>query len=527
MIAGTGILLRHFLRRGWLAIGAWSVALTLLYYSQAVGVDGLYETQAEFDAAAAAMEHNAAFIAMAGPARALNTIGGQVTWQSTAFGAILIGLMVMFMLGRHTRVEEETGREELLRAAPIGPFATLTAGVLVCLIASAVAGVLTALSLISYPLAAADSWGLGIGLMLCGWFFTAVAALAAQLTSSPRGMYGVTGIVIGVSYVLRALGDVGDSALSWLSPIGWYQGMHAFSGLRWWPALLLAGGFVVCLAAAYAVCTRRDYGGGVFAARPGPASASPALTTWPGLAWRLQRPAVIGWALGMLFGGFAYGSMGSDVGDLLGEGAAADVFAAADGSLLDGFYASAVLILAMCCCGFAISSALRPRNEEDGRRIESLLATGQRRSVWLLGHVAITVAGTVLLLVLASIGLGLGYAWSTDQLGDAGVVFGYVPAALPYAVPVLLLSAVARLLHGVAPRLASLAWLGLVIALVAMIFGPLLNLPDWFVDLSPFSHLALMPAEDFRWRPVAVLGGIALALSVLGQLAFSRRDVRT
>ena len=44
---------------------------------------GLYATQAEFDRAAASMGDNAAFIAMAGPARALNTIGGQVTWQAT------------------------------------------------------------------------------------------------------------------------------------------------------------------------------------------------------------------------------------------------------------------------------------------------------------------------------------------------------------------------------------------------------------------------------------------------------------
>ena len=48
-----------------------------------VSVDGLYTTQAEFDKAAASMEDNAAFIAMAGPARALNTTGGQVAWQST------------------------------------------------------------------------------------------------------------------------------------------------------------------------------------------------------------------------------------------------------------------------------------------------------------------------------------------------------------------------------------------------------------------------------------------------------------
>ena len=78
------MLLRHFLRRDRWMLLAWSVGITLLYWSQAVSVKGLYATQAEFDRAAVAMEANTAFVAMTGPARALNTIGGQVTWQATA-----------------------------------------------------------------------------------------------------------------------------------------------------------------------------------------------------------------------------------------------------------------------------------------------------------------------------------------------------------------------------------------------------------------------------------------------------------
>ena len=45
--------------------------------------------------------------------------------------------------------------------------------------------------------------------------------------------------MIALAYVLRAIGDVGTPVLTWLSPIGWYQGMYAFSGLRWWPLMLL------------------------------------------------------------------------------------------------------------------------------------------------------------------------------------------------------------------------------------------------------------------------------------------------
>ena len=91
---------------------------------------GLYPTQAEFDKAAASMADNAAFIAMAGPARALNTLGGQVAWQASAFGAIVAGLMSMFLVGRHTRAEEESGRDELVRAGAVGRHAPLAAAAL-------------------------------------------------------------------------------------------------------------------------------------------------------------------------------------------------------------------------------------------------------------------------------------------------------------------------------------------------------------------------------------------------------------
>ena len=197
------------------------------------------------------MEGNAALLAMAGPARALNTIGGQVMWQSAAFGCVLVGLMSMFLVGRHTRAEEESGREELVRAAPVGRFATVTAAVATVLLAEVLVGALVAVSLISYDLAVPDSIATGLGLTLCGWFFTGTALIAAQLTSSTRSMYGVAGAVIAAAYALRAVGDVGNPVFSWLSPIGWYQSMHPYSGVRWWPALLLV------------VAAARGAGGGV------------------------------------------------------------------------------------------------------------------------------------------------------------------------------------------------------------------------------------------------------------------------
>jgi ABC-2 type transport system permease protein len=527
-MTGFVVFLRTFLRRDRWQLLAWSLGLTLLYYSQAVSVDGLYTSQAEFDRAAAAMEGNAAFIAMTGPARALNTIGGQVMWQSAAFGCVLVGLMSMFLVGRHTRAEEESGREELVRASAVGRFASVSAAAVTVALANLLAGGLVAASLVAYPLPAADSVAAGLGLTLCGWFFTGTALVAAQLTSSTRSMYGIAGAVIGAAYALRAIGDVGSPIFRWLSPIGWYQSMHPYSGVRWWPALLLIAGAVAAVAAAYPVFVRRDVGSGVLAARPGPARASGSLLAGPrtglGLAWRLQRGSVIGWASGMFLGGLSYGSIGDEAGDLVGDSEfAQDMFAASGADIVDGFYGTAILMLAVIASGFAISSALRPRHEEEATHAEVLLATALPRRGWITGHTLVTVAGTAVVLAAGGLGLGLGYAMVT---GDGGAFGRLSVPVLAYAGPVLVMSGLARVLFGVAPRVASVAWLFLGFVVVVMLFGEVFQMPEWLTDVSPFRHLAMVPAEDFRLVPVVVVLGAAAALTSAAQWSLSRRDIK-
>jgi polyether ionophore transport system permease protein len=522
-MTGTGTFLWTFLRRDKWMLLWWVLGGVGLFMATAYSVDQLYTTQADYDAAAASMEGNAAFIAMAGPARGLDTLGGQTAWQTTAFGAILAGLMSMFVVGRHTRAEEESGRDELLRAAAVGRYAPTTAALLVALLANLVLGLLVSIGLTAYGLEAADSFGLGLGLTAVGWVFTGTALVAMQLTASTRSAYGFAGVVIAVSYVLRAIGDVGNGVLSWCSPIGWYQAMHQFSGLRWWPALLLVAGAAVATYAAYVLFGRRDYGSGVFAARPGPAGAGRGLGSGIGLAWRLQRGAVVGWAGGMFFAGLAYGAIGDDVESLIGDSQTSqDMFVQSGGDLVTGFYGTSILMLAVISAGFAISSALRPRGEEENGHLDVLLATGLSRSRWLLGHVTVTVLGAALVLVLSGAGLGLGYLLVT---GDGVAAWDVTWPVVQYAGPVLVLSGVARVLFGVLPRWTVLAWVPLAFCAVVMLFGDLFQLPQWLQDVSPFEHLPMVPAEDFSWGPVLGVAAVAVLLSVAGQLAFRRRDV--
>lgn len=521
-LVGTSVLLRLHLRRDRWIIAAWSLGAVLLYWSQAVSVDELYATQAEFDRAAESMEGNAAFIAMAGPPRVLNTVGGQVAWQASAFGAVVAGLMSMVLAVRHTRAEEESGREELLRSGVLGRDASLAAAVLVVLAANLVLGAGIAASLVGYGLPVAGSVSLAVAAALAGLLLGAVALVAAQVFDGARAAYGATGVVIGAAYVLRAAGDVLDNGLSWASPIGWGQAMRAYADERWWPVLLSVVVVLLLLGLASALQRRRDVGAGLRATTAGPADGSTGVL---GLAWRLHRGSLVGWSIAMALVGVAYGSLGGDVQDLLGDSDLSEaLLAPGAASVTDAFYATAVVMLALITSAYGITAALRARAEETAGRVEALLSGPLERRTWILGHTAIAALGSVVVLTAAGLGTGVSLAAAT---GDGEQVARILGATLAYVPAVLVLVALTVLAHGVAPRAASLGWVALLGCVVVMLFADLWQLPRAVRNLSPFELLATVPVEPVAVGPAAALLVLALALAGVAVWRFERRDLAT
>lgn len=518
---GLTPLLRANARRDRWIVLAWVVGVAAVFWSQASTVQSAYPTQAALDRLAASVGSNPALTAMAGPARALDTVGGFVAWKAGAFGAVMVGLMSMFLVGRHTRAEEESGRDELVRSGVVDRRAPFAAAAVVAVVANLFVGLAVAGALIGAGLDGAGSVALGVGLAASGLTFTGVSLLAAQLTTGARAMYGLVGAVVGAAWTLRAVGDVGGTWLSWTSPIGWYQGMRPFAGERWWPLLLLVGAGVGLAAAGLVVLGRRDLGAGIIAPRPGPAGSR--LGGWR-LAWRLQRASLAAWAAGVLALAIAYGSIGDGVDGLVdGSGVTSDIFRTGSSDVVAAFFGTGVLLLAMLAGGFAVMSALRAHGEEDAGRTELPLSTGWSRRRFVIAHAVPTVAGTLLLLLVAGLGLGVTLSVATH---DASAALRYVVPALSYTTAVLALASIAWFLSGVAPRLAPLAWAGLLLSVVDELFGEVLRLPAVVRSLSPFHHLALAPAQDVRWWPVVVVGVVAVGLGAAGLAALSRRDMR-
>lgn len=522
-LAGTWALVRFVLRLDRLRLPVWIAGIALTVLSSASSVKALYPTQADLEAAAEPLYDNVAVIALQGPTYAIDTLGGNIVFNIGGFGYVIVALMAMFLVGRHTRADEEAGRTELLRAAVVGRNAPVTAALVVTAGGLAVTGVLITLSMLALGLPAAGSVAYGAAMAAFGVLFAGVTAVAAQVTEHNRPAYGITGALLGLSFVVRAVGDVGDGTLSWLSPMGWAQSVRPYAGERWWPLALLVAGSVALVGVAYALLSRRDLGGGLVAARPGPPAASGWLGRPWGLAVRLQRATLLAWAAGLVLTGIAYGSLGEDVADLIGDSEEmADIIAQAGGSLTDSYFATSLLMLAIIAGGYTVSSALRARNEETSGRAEPLLGTALARTTWAGTHLAVATGGSTL--ILAATGAAMGGTYGLI-VGDADQVPRLTGAALGFAPSLWVLAGVATALFGLVPR-AALAASWAVYAWCALVgfLGQLLDLPQWAMDVSPFEHVPEMPAQGVEWLPLVVLTLVAMALTAVGLTGLRRRD---
>jgi ABC-2 type transport system permease protein len=522
-LAGTMTMIRFAARRERVRVPVYLLLMFALIASTAAQSESLYATAAERADYAGTVAGNPGLIALVGPAYDLMSVGGDTAWQWGGIGAICAALMSMFVVGRHTRGEEQSGRSELLRAGVLGRHAPVAATLAIVTAANVLLAAVVALALIGTDQPAAGSFALGASLGGAGLLFAGVALVAVQVSQSTGGAYGLVGAVLGGSYVLRAAGDVGDGTLSWLSPIGWTQSMRPFADERWWPLALLLAGAVALSAAAFALLDRRDDGAGLVAPRPGPARAARALTNPFGFALRLLRGALGGWALGLFLAGVSLGLTGQDVEALLGDSEEVDkLYMQTAGSLVDNYLAVSLSSMALIGTAFAIQAVLRMRSEESAGRAESLLATALSRPRWAAGHLAVAVGGSVAILAALGLGAGVADAFASD---DAGRVPVLLSSAVALAPAVWVLAGAALALVGLAPRAALAAWGLLGACFLLLYLGPLLSLPDWVMDISPFTHVPLLPAADLDVVPLIALTGVAAALAAVGVVALRRRDV--
>jgi ABC-2 type transport system permease protein len=526
-LAGTGTLVRFLLRRDRVKLPAWAAGFGAFMLYLAAAIPAAYGTEEDLLGAAQLFQEPVGRL-MIGPGYGFDapTLERFVANGYGLYFLLLAGLMSILLVTRHTRVEEQTGRAELVRANVVGPHAALTATLLVALLSNVVAAAVVFLVMITVgSFATGGSLVFVAGIAATGIAFAGVTALTVQLSAYSRAAAGMAGAVLGIAFVLRAGGDLaqqGGNALSWTSPLAWGQQTAPFVLDRWWPLGLLLAFAGVMAGAGYVLSTRRDLGASLLAVRPGRERAVPSLGTPLGLALRLQRAGIIGWTISVTIGGLAFGAYAdalvSAVVDM--PEAFVELFGGVEVALA-GYLAYMAVFMAFVVSVFVVLAVQGLRAEEISGRGEPVLATPVSRVAWLGANVAVTAAGVVVMMLAAGVGTGVGAALVTGETQHVGEL---TVAHLNHVPAVWVVLGVAVLLYGLLPRAVPATWVIVGYGMLVGTFGPLLDLPEAAYDLSPFEHAAGLPLEPFAALPIVVLTLLAVADVGLGAWGFRRRE---
>jgi ABC-2 type transport system permease protein len=529
MFTGTRRLLTLIVRRDRIRIPIWLLALTLMTIVTAPAFEGLYKTQQERQVMAETMK-NPAMTAMVGRGYGLDhyTTGAMMAHQMLLFTAITVAIMSILLVARHTRADEEAGMIEMIRSLPAGRLSNLSSALLVMVAVHLVLAAATGLGLAALGIESMDLEGsllYGAALAAAGIFFTAVTALFAQQSENSRGTIGLSFAVLGISYLLRAIGDVSSGTLSWFSPLGWVLGTEVYVNNYWWPVVLTIAAAFAIMALALYLNSIRDLGSGFLPSKRGRSHASAFLQGPFGLGLRLQRTAIVSWAIGMLLLGISYGSVLGDLEEFIGGNEMlAEMVSPVEGvTLTEQFMTMLMSVISMICTIPPLMMALKLRGEEKKNRSEHLLVRAVSRTRLMGSYLAIALGVGIAMLLLAVFGL---WAAGSAVMEEALSFTTMLEAALAYLPAMWVITGVALLFIGILPQLTSLTWLYLGYSFIVVYMGDLLQFPEWMGKLSPFGHIPQLPVEEFDTAKVSLLVLLAAGLMLAGFIGYNKRDLQ-
>jgi ABC-2 type transport system permease protein len=506
---------------------AFGSLFALYAYIQPVGYRHAYPTLAERLAFAHSFANNDALRLFYGYPYNPLTLSGYTAWRVGGTLAILAAVFGLLAAVRALRTEEDTGRMELILAATVGrrttylsAMAAIAAGALILWLAE-FAGFLAG------GLPTGGSAYLALASVSVVPVYVGVGALTSQLAPSRRIALELGSALVGLSLLLRVIADTSSSAgwLRWATPLGWAEELRPFTGPQPLVLLLPAAASVLLLLFSARIAAVRDTGTGLLPARDSAAPRLRMLSSPTAQALRGERGSLIVWTSSVAAFAFVLGMVSTSISSAgISKNVRREIAKLGSGSIVTpaGYLAFVFIFFILAVSLFACAQIAAARREEADERLETLLSLPVSRRSWLGGRLLLAACASVAISVAAGLFTWAGAATqgvsiSLPRMLEAGV------NCLPVA---LLFLGIAALALAIVPRASAGIAYGLVtVAFLWQLSGSLLGGPHWLLDLSPFQHVGLVPAEPFHATSAVVMLAIAAVAAIAAMGIFGRRDL--
>ncbi len=511
----------------WAAI--WGVVFALFVIATVAAFPIAFPTVADRVKAVATLQ---SFAILLGQPYHAETLAGFTQWRVTVAIA-LIGAIWGLLTGTGLlRGEEDAGRWEMLLAAPVskaratGETLLGLGGALVVMFVPTALGTLVSTGLPGARFSAVAALAFAATLVAGAAMFLAIGALVSQISATRGQAATLAAGIMGVSFLIRMAADStkGWDAFLWVTPFGWIEKVRPLRDMEPIAFVPIVALIVACVAATLVLASARDLGASVLQERDGSARIGGWVIGPTTLALRLVRGTAMAWIVGIALFSFFTGAVTRSASSLLADSPAfaqilgrLGVRAASEAYLGISFF-MAILVLAVLAGGMMAAM----RDEEASARLDNLIVRPTPRLAWLAGRAGIAAVVVVLSGVVAGAA-----TWAGAESQHVGVPLSkLVEAGVNATPPAIVVIGAGVLVLGVAPRYVSAVVYGIpAYSFIVELVGSLVKGQDWIRDTSLLHHVELAPAAKPDWGQDLALVLIAVAMAVVGAIAFQRRDI--
>ena len=522
---------RALVRRAFRDARVRTIAFAYLFaaysYVQPVGYRHAYPTFAGRLAFAHSFAGNKGLRLFYGEPHDVLTVSGYTAWRVGGTLAIAAAIFGLLAAVRALRTEEDTGRMELVLAGVVGrrtanlsAMAAIAAGILMLWLAE-FAGFLVA------GLPAGGSAYLALATASVVPVCVGVGAVASQLAPTRRIALELGGAVVGLMFLLRVVADTASGVgwLRWATPLGWAEELRPFTGAHPLVLLLPISVTALLLMAAARIAAGRDIGTGVLPARDTADPRLRLLSSPAAQALRIERGSLIVWTGSVAAFAYILGVVSNSISSAdVSKSMQKEIAKLGSGSIVTptGYLAFVFIFFVLAVSLFACAQVGAARQEEAEQQLETLLALPVGRRGWLGGRLLLATSAAAAISLVAGL-----CTWAGAASGGARISLPRTLEAGANCLPVaLLFLGIAALAYAVVPRASAGIAYGLVtVTFLWQLVGSLLGAPAWLVDLTPFAHVGLVPAQSFRAGAAALMLAIGAAAALAAVRVFRRRDL--
>jgi ABC-2 type transport system permease protein len=513
------------LRRGAVVVALICGGMSALVASQYQPIGHLLD-----ESGLRALAENPAIRILSGPPVALDDPGGFTVWRTGTPVSVLASVWIMLAATRITRGEEDGRRWDLLLAGRLR-MADVVVRCLAALVGSAtLIGVAVAAGLLAARTELTGAVIHAAGITCVALTFATTALLAAQVMPTRSGATGLTVAALGVGLMLRMIADSSHQLAwsAWATPFGLTARAAPYADNRIVPLIVLGAFPIVLAGAALFAARHRDLGDGIVAVPDSRPPRTRMLQSIGGFALRRTGRTTLAWATGIAAYFFLVGAVLASILDLFQTNRRfAELAAAAGmgGHELGKVIAAALFSLLAVVTGlYAVTRLAAMVADEKAGRWTLLFAQPISRVRLVSTEIIVTVGGVIALHCSAAVAV-----WSGAKITGTPLQLSDSLAGALNSVPVALLAAGAAAVGvGWLPSAAAaIGALPVVGGFLVNVIMKTTNAPGWVVNLSPWTHLAAVPATPPNWAATTIFLLIGAILTALGVYGYVQRDLAT